>query len=934
MSPHCCQQESSHLSSRLSRSFQIVRETLEAAHKDEVLRERRKSGLALHMVSALRIPDSDDETDEDESNNKPPATATGDGATDDDKGETLTSLQSYENWKRIVLKVIQKSATWENVAFAIHIAASAPLPPPSIDPTTQKFQAKQVPSHLTIAKNKSLFLRDILSQNRLFLSQVDRNHESADELQRWTERKSVLSEDSKPYVAPTLLDLNEQYDVLGGMSLELSSERSTSRQLSSKSFDEAPVHPILKPLQKLILILNEFITTEKSFVNDMNRLLLLLSELRYSTLLKVREFSNSAAFTGIYFASQTINITNTQFLQSMISASNRSPLPPELGNTDPVKCCDHSLQFCDGIFQALKQFAPFFPLFSQFIITHDGLSLLYSTLSFEDPEFTSILSQYETLLGESLLSLIIKPVQRLPRYVLLCKEIHHTLTKAYCVCQEIKSPFVLREEDVAMITTLEKGAREVHNLIADCAKQCNNSVRTHQDNLRLHQLYDMFREGGTILPIVKNDRVIVKEGELKRHHRHSGIKSHEIQVFSDMLLSSSPSGKGLKLEQIFSLARGTDTLCLPIPPRASGDPDGTWFVLVSDDKTLFFGAKTHLEMLRWIEAIHECLIKNSADSDVYLMKNQIALVNTLVGEINRRSQKFLEKRTLENHRLSTRQRSASYDRSFVEATNSIQASWWHLLDILEEICTQEKNSEPIEGEVTDVSPVSHLRRVVEHHAKEVVSRMMLTISCGDDEKKGVGSTNIIQSLLFNDTVRYIIAVGVFFEYPSGSLVSSSSSSLDFERPQLVKLFLLSDVLIGTYLNTVKDNLTYYFHIKLSDLQCSDYREGVSDYAIQLSDTSKVMRRRLSIISRNTQIEYSKRILYASTIDMKFDWLSLMMQAVEGQKYYDSLQQSKSEGTRPSHPIETLKHIPLQRIAPDLMRCSWIAEVKSPPPDMI
>jgi hypothetical protein len=69
---HC--QESNRLSSRLSRSFQIVRETFEAAQNDEVVRERRKSGLALHLVSALRIPDSDDETDEDEFNDMPAAT--------------------------------------------------------------------------------------------------------------------------------------------------------------------------------------------------------------------------------------------------------------------------------------------------------------------------------------------------------------------------------------------------------------------------------------------------------------------------------------------------------------------------------------------------------------------------------------------------------------------------------------------------------------------------------------------------------------------------------------------------------------------------------------------------------------------------------------------------------------------------------------------
>jgi hypothetical protein len=825
------------------------------------------------------------------------------------------------------------------------------------------------PSNLTIAKNKSLFLKDLLTQNRLFLSRVDQHLErpqqvegnDEDDMQRWTERKTLYSLEAKPYVAPTLLEANEQYDVMGGISMELSSAH-ISRQASSTLSDEAPVHSLLKPLNKLIKILNEFISTETSFVNDMKRLQLLLIELKYSTLLRVREFSNSAAFTGIYFASETINITNTQFLQAMVAASETSPPDEQPTLSQPLslqssrissqqdfedldKCCDYSLGFCDGVFHALRQFAPFFRLFSQFIVTHDSLSLLYSTLSFEDPEFTSVLTQYEALLGESLLSLIIKPVQRLPRYVLLCKEIHQTLSKAYSVCQDLRSNqslspqspsslplFTVSEEDAERITALEQKARSVHNLIADCAKQCNTSVQTHQDNLRMHQLYDMFREGGTNIPIVNYDRVIVKEGELKRHHRHSGMKSHQIQLFSDMLLSSSPAGKGLKLEQIFSLAKGTDTLCLPIPARGSTDPDSTWFVLVSDDKTLFFGARTHLEMLRWVEAVHGCLVSNSADSDAYLMKNQIALVNTLIGEINRRGEAYLAKSTdtaAESQRPTVRQRSSSYERSYTESSNSIQASWWHLLDLLEEICKSNGESGVTSQSGNEPNPATHLRRVIEHHAKEAVSRMMLNISCAEDEKKG--SPNIIQTLLFNGTLRYIIAVGVFFEYTS----TSTTAVGEFERPQLIKLFLLSDVLIATHLNTVKDSLVYSFHIKLSDLQCSDYRDGVSDFAILLSDTSKVQKRRLSIISRSTQTEFSKRILFASTIDMKFDWLSLIMQAVEGYKYSEEMKSGEGnlkKGLTP--PIETLRQLPLQRIASDQMRCCWIAELKASPSNMI
>lgn len=203
---------------------------------------------------------------------------------------------------------------------------------------------------------------------------------------------------------------------------------------------------------------------------------------------------------------------------------------------------------------------------------------------------------------------------------------------------------------------------------------------------------------------------------------------------------------------------------------------------------------------------------------------------------------------------------------------------------------------------------------------------MLSISCEDDDiKKG---PNIIQTLLFNDTIRYIIAVGVFFSYS----LNTTSSIIDGERPQIIKLFLLSDVIIGTVLETVKDNLKYLFHIKLENLQCSDYRDGVSDYAIQLIDLSTMVRRRMSILlNRSNQPEYTKYILYASTIDMKFDWLSLMMQAVEGYKYY---QQHKSSSTNNLHSIDHLKQIPLQRIESNLLRCSWVAETKSVDSDMI
>lgn len=445
-------------------------------------------------------------------------------------------------------------------------------------------------------------------------------------------------------------------------------------------------------------------------------------------------------------------------------------------------------------------------------------------------------------------------------------------------------------------------------------------------------------------------RRIIKEGDLRRHHKHGGIKTHRVQLFSDALFSSSPYGKGLRLEQNVDLMRHKDTMCYPIPAPGTGGTS-TWFVVITNTKRLYFSASSSEDMMGWVRAIHEVLLANETDSDFYLLKHQVAIVNIMIAEINERKNEAEQSLDEGSSSASIRHRSvSSFSKAFTQYTNSIQASWWHLVDLLDspflspESCSllslSRSNSVSLPEETSAIETQTHettqseergqsggsctgnLLRVIEHHSKEVAHRILLSIECAEEDH--IDGQHPVKVLLNDSALHYLIAVGVFFEYPgeySGSMETG-------DRPLLLKLFLLNDVLIAAYIDKVNNHLQYAFHIRMAYLQCLDYRDGVGELAIVLADTTgKTLNRRRGSIFKTADSDSHSRLLYAPSIDMKFDWLSLMMQASEDFKASLSPlapaeeEREGAKGPAPS-PTAHLKSIPLQRLTPDVVSPAW------------
>ena len=461
---------------------------------------------------------------------------------------------------------------------------------------------------------------------------------------------------------------------------------------------------------------------------------------------------------------------------------------------------------------------------------------------------------------------------------------------------------------------------------------CNESVRMHQDNLRMHSLKLAFEDSGAdgfgpdlIEGFVSNKRRIIREGQLLRHHKHRAASPHEFQVFSDLMLSSAAVGSSLRLEHVVMLGKACDTVCFAIPSMFH-TAESSWF-FISSQKIFFCKAASMDKRDLWVQDLSKCLIDNKADNDKYLMKKQIALVNAIISQINMLWRENQHANEVSLNKEGEGQRNHQRDSSSASMDPVwIQVSWWRLLDILKNL-----EAGATEGQGENVpSPSSSLQRVIDLHAQEVTNRILQSVGLadmvdGDDliastttssspRASGPPTQSSLAALLLNHQPHYLIATGFFFE---ASSYGAGSSLDDGVRPLILRLLLLSDVLVATYFDTVDTPLRYAFHIHMKDMLCSDFRaDEVGPTALQLIDLSvKVSSRRFSLFGKPSPAEQKKRerILFAPTIEMKFDWLALLMQTVASNKDVPPALDSLRINTIP---------LPLQRVGSVCSAASW------------
>ncbi|KAL6425700.1 hypothetical protein ACFW04_009654 [Cataglyphis niger] len=169
----------------------------------------------------------------------------------------------------------------------------------------------------------------------------------------------------------------------------------------------------------------------------------------------------------------------------------------------------------DNITEVFHKLAPFFKLYSIYAYDYTQVLNLLQASEENDPIFKKFIYDQETRpeVSRKLSSLLITPVQRVPRYQLLVKEVlQHT-------------PYRHREYRSlqACLVEIEKSAKHINTLIAQ--------------NEEMQKLLNLQKSIVTSINLVKPGRILIKQGPLMRVSRrgNSAYKRYFV-LLNDTLL--------------------------------------------------------------------------------------------------------------------------------------------------------------------------------------------------------------------------------------------------------------------------------------------------------------------------------------------------------------------------------------------------------------
>ncbi|XP_046603550.1 FYVE, RhoGEF and PH domain-containing protein 3-like [Neodiprion virginianus] len=169
----------------------------------------------------------------------------------------------------------------------------------------------------------------------------------------------------------------------------------------------------------------------------------------------------------------------------------------------------------DNVARAFYKLAPFFKLYSVYAYDYKQALMLLQGTQKNDQEVRNFIIKQETRpeVGRKLSSLLITPIQRIPRYRLLLKEVlQHTSTKD-------KDYKILQ----ASLAEVEKAAAHINALVAE-----------HED---MQKLLEFQKHINGTLNLVKPGRKLIRQGALMRVSRggSASYRRHFV-LLSDTLL--------------------------------------------------------------------------------------------------------------------------------------------------------------------------------------------------------------------------------------------------------------------------------------------------------------------------------------------------------------------------------------------------------------
>ncbi|MES1907062.1 MAG: hypothetical protein MHM6MM_000252 [Cercozoa sp. M6MM] len=269
-----------------------------------------------------------------------------------------------------------------------------------------------------------------------------------------------------------------------------------------------------KSLAKCQRALSELLETETVFVRHMRS----LHDFFLEPLMRETRLRNSVA--------AAVFVSDTQILIELNGAFER-----ELKKLVREKTSDAYEMVATSFSRFAKMFGPVYSMFAQHkhsfeqaVKSHNSARKLVSRIEQEEAE---------TLQNQSLLSLLIMPIQRTPRYILLLDNVLNSLRKAG------GSPSAEKALSAAM-----HEAKATASLVNEC-------MRRDEQRERVAALAERFRRGsrrpqnsfvskfsGGIFHADAPHRILVKEGLLRKRSRTGNTREYTFHLFNDVVTYS------------------------------------------------------------------------------------------------------------------------------------------------------------------------------------------------------------------------------------------------------------------------------------------------------------------------------------------------------------------------------------------------------------
>lgn len=262
---------------------------------------------------------------------------------------------------------------------------------------------------------------------------------------------------------------------------------------------------------------------------------------------------------------------------------------PEIRNfnanflTELTARCEH-FDSNTKIGDVFLKWGPFFKIYITYCNNHERAAHLFLELR-EEPRFGAWLENTRTLMQiDPLDSYLIRPVQRIPRYLLLLNDLLKATKPDHCDYTDLKS-------GIAQMQTL---ADNINSAIKQAEKL--NQVLQIQEKLGMKDL-------------VEPSRVFVRTGVLQLCHLDNSsmfkkdVANYWFYLFNDLLVWAERTGDSYRFRGRVSLVgmRLKDISDITVLQNA--------FHLISPDRTLTISAPTKKEKAVWMEQIQDCITR-------------------------------------------------------------------------------------------------------------------------------------------------------------------------------------------------------------------------------------------------------------------------------------------------------------------------------------